>query len=156
MNYEKSIENILNILRNAKFVVLATSNKNGIVSACQMCIVNDGLKVYFQTDSSFEKIQNIKENSNVAINIGKYYFKGIAKIVGHPSNNINFINKIKEKHPETYSRYTNLLSEVLIEVELTECKIWCIDNTQNIHNEDIIQVIDFNKRSIRKIICNKL
>lgn len=156
MEYDELINKIERLLTNTKFVVLATANKEGVVSACQMCIVNDGLKVYFQTDSTFEKITNIKENPHVAINVGAFYFKGIAKIVGHPSTNSSFIEKIKEKHPETYAHYTNLPSEVLIEVELTECKIWGIDNSKDIHNQETIQVLDLKKKTKSQIICGKI
>lgn len=156
MKYEELITRIENVLENTKFAVLATANKEGIVSACQMCIINNGLKVYFQTDSTFEKIKNIKENPHVAITVGAFYFKGIAKIVGHPTTNSDFIEKIKEKHPETYEHYTNLPSEILIEVDLTECKIWGIDNSKDIHNEEVIQVVDLINRTTKQIICNKM
>ena len=156
MEYNELIKKIEELLTNSKFAVLATSNKDGIVSACQMCIVNDGLKVYFQTDSTFEKIKNIKENPHVAITIGTFNFKGIAKIVGHPTTHNDFIEKIKEKHPETYLHYTNLPTEVLIEVVLTECKIWGIDNSKDIHNEEIIQVIDLTNKTKKQITCSKM
>ena len=68
MEYNQIKENILNVLDKTMFCVLATANKKGVVSACQMCLVNDGLKAYIQTDKNFEKISNIKENPFVAIN----------------------------------------------------------------------------------------
>ena len=40
-----------------------------------MCLINDGLTLYFQTDKSFEKIKNISENPNVAINLGVFLFQ---------------------------------------------------------------------------------
>jgi len=125
-------KNIEELLEKTKYVVLATSNKDGVVSASQMCLVNDGLKVYFQTDINFEKVKNIKDNPNVAINVGAFYFKGIANIKGHPTNNPVFIEKIKEKHPRTYKEYTNLKNEVLIEVELSECRIWGLNNKKTV------------------------
>ncbi len=94
MEYEELIERIIKLFETTKYAVLATSNKDGVVTASQMCLVNDGLTLYFQTDKSFEKIKNIKENPNVAINMGAFYFKGIANMVGHPSTNMAFINKI--------------------------------------------------------------
>lgn len=156
IDYKKIVEKIELVLNNTKFAVLATSNQEGIVSACQMCLVNDGLTLYFQTDKNFEKITNIKENPNVAINIGSYYFKGKAKIIGHPTSNEVFIDKIKNKHPETYNHYTNLIDEILIEVKLFECKIWGAIDSKNVHSEDIIQIIDFNNKSIQIKTCNKM
>lgn len=154
MEYEELIEKIIKLFESTKYVVLATSNKDGVVSASQMCLVNDDLKVYFQTDSSFEKVKNIKENPNVAINIGTFYFKGTAKVIGHPLSSSTFIEEIKTKHPSTYEKYTNLSSEVLIEVKLNECRIWGL-NSKNIHNEDNIHILDFKTKKLSKIICNK-
>ena len=153
---EEEIKQIDNLLKNTKFVTLATSNKEGIVSTAQMCIVNTGLKVYFQTDRTFEKVKNIIENSNIAFNIGAYNFKGIAKIVGKPSENKEFIELIKQKHFETYKSYTLLENEVLIEADITECKIWGIDSKQDIHNQETIEVIDFTNNTKKVILCDKM
>ena len=120
-----------------------------------MCMVNDGLKIYIQTDIRFEKIQNIKENENVAINIDAVYFKGIAKIIGHPSTNRLFVEKMKEKHFETYENYTNLPNQVLIEIELTECRIWKFE-VINGKREEIIKIINLSNKSINNVICDKL
>ena len=118
-----------------------------------MCIVNDGLKVYLQTDSSFEKVNNIKQNKNVAINCGAYYFKGIANILGHPKDYEFFIDKFKEKHPKSFQSYTNLKSEVLIEVKLLECKIWGYEKQDE---KEVLLVVNLQDKSISKVICDKL
>lgn len=156
MNWNETLLKIEKILNNAKFVVLATANKEGIVSASQMCVINDGLKVYFQTDSKFEKVKNISENPHVAINFGSTYFKGKASLIGHPTKNIDYVEKLKVKYPWTYKNYTNLPSEMLIEVELTECRIWGIDNSKNVHQEETIQVIDLINKTDKIINCDKM
>ncbi len=156
MEHNEFIAKIEKMLKLTKFGVLATANKNGVVSASQMCLVSDGLKVYFQTDSSFEKAQNIKDNSHVAINIGPCYLKGIATIVGHPTSNPKFVELIKEKHLETYQNYTNLPNEILIEVQLTECRMWGIDNSKDIHNQETIQVLNLINKTITTIHCAKM
>lgn len=155
MDYEKILNNILKLLENTKYVVLATASKSGIVSASKMCIVNEGLKVYIQTDNRFEKIKNIRENENVAINIDSTYFKGKAKIIENPTNNKTFIKKIKEKHIETYENYTNLPNQVLIEIELIECKIWKFEIIDG-KREEVIKTINLKKHTIDNFICDKL
>lgn len=156
MNYKEIQEIILKVLEATKFCVLATANKKGVVSASQMCLVNDGLTVFFQTDSAFEKIQNIKENPHVAINCGAYYFKGLAKIVGHPTKNKLFIEKLKEKHLPTYEHYTNLANEVLIEIKLIECKIWGVNKVKNVNNQETILVVDLVSQKTKEIVCDKM
>ncbi len=153
---KEEINKIDNLIKNTKFTTIATSNKNGIVSTAQMCIVNKGLTVYFQTDKTFEKIKNIQENNNIAFNIGAYNFKGKANIVGKPSQNDDFIELIKQKHFETYKSYTLLENEVLIKVEITECKIWGINSKLDIHEQETIEIIDFINKTKKIIICDKI
>lgn len=152
MEYEHFIEKILTVLEKTPYCVLATASADGVVSAAQMCLVNDGLTVYFQTDESFEKVKNIRENPNVAINVGAFYFKGKAGIVGHPTKNPTFTFNMQKKHPRSYMKYTGLKSEVLIEVKLTECKIW----GSNGSGQETITVIDLKKKGVKTIVCDTL
>lgn len=154
--YNKIINDIIEKLENAKFAVLATSDKAGNISATQMCIINDGLDVYFQTDSKFEKVKNIKENDKVAINIGSYYFKGIATISGHPTKFPKYIEKLKVKYPQTYASYSNLKDEVLITVKLTQCKIWGNDSSKSLDEQETILAVDLINKKIDKITCDKM
>jgi putative ubiquitin-RnfH superfamily antitoxin RatB of RatAB toxin-antitoxin module len=75
-----------------------------------------------------------------------------------------FINKMKQEHFETYENYTNLPNQILIEVELTECRIWGIYNSlsnceskiEESSREEIIKVLDLKKKTLRNITCDKL
>ncbi len=156
MNYQEVESKILKHLESTAFCVLATVNKKGEVCASQMCLINDGLTVYVQTDKKFEKVKNITENANVAINAGAFYFKGTAKILGHPSGNARFIEKIKQKHLKTYENYTGLPNEVLIEINLSECKIWGGDNKKDVHNQESILLVDLIHKTLKTIVCDKM
>lgn len=152
----EDINQIDNLLKNTKYVTLATSSKEGIVSTAQMCIVNNGLTVYFQTDKTFEKVKNIKANKNIAFNIGAYNFKGIARIAGKPFENKEYIELIKQKHYKTYKSYTLLDNEVLIEAQITECKIWGVNSKLDNQNNETIEVIDFINNTKKVIFCDKM
>lgn len=159
MEYDLLLEKITNLLSRVNYVVLATASKDGIVTASKMCVISDGTTLYFQTDSKFEKARNIKENPNVAINIENIYFKGYANITGHPSKNKYFVNQMKEKHFQTYENYTNLPNQILIKVELTECRIWGIwNNINNCNNnkEESIKVLNLKNKQLTKIKCDNL
>ncbi|MDR0850790.1 MAG: pyridoxamine 5'-phosphate oxidase family protein [Christensenellaceae bacterium] len=156
MNYDEVIKIIEKLFKSTKFVTLATADKLGVVSTAQMCLINDGLKVFMQTDNKFEKLKNIAENPHVAINIGAFNFKGAAKIVGHPTENKVFIKNLKQKHLETYEHYTNLKDEVLIEIELIQAKIWGVDNSKDVHNQETILVVDFKNKTTKTIVCDKM
>ena len=155
MDFEAIIQKIEKVLHDTQFCALATANSNGVVSIAQMTLVSDGLKVYFQTDKNFEKVKNILQNENVAINCGAFSFKGRAKIVGSPLSNERYIEEIKRKHMQTYLSYTNLPTEVLIEVELTQCKIWSL-SSEYVHNADIITEVDLENKTVKVINCDKM
>lgn len=157
MEFEQIENKIIDTLERTMVCTLATANSDGAVSASQMSLVSNGMTVYIQTDKTFEKVQNIKENENVAINCGGgIYFKGKARLVGHPRNNEIFIEKIKRKHPKTYEHYTNLPNEVLIEVSLTECRIWGIDDGKDVKSQETITVVDLVNKKVRTIVCDKM
>ena len=155
MDYQEIENKIIDVLEKTPFCIVATANKKGEISTAQMCLINDGLTIYLQTDRTFEKIKNLSENNNIAINCGAYNFKGKAKILNHPTLNKIFIKKIKEKHPKTFRHYTNLNNEVLIEIKPTECKIWGMNKEQNQCKETIL-VVNFENKTVREILCDKI
>lgn len=161
MEFEILLQKIIKLLSKTNYVVLATASKDGIVTASKMCVISNGTTLYFQTDSNFEKARNIIDNPNVAITIENIYFKGQATIVGHPSKNHFFVEKMKQRHYQTYENYTHLPNQVLIEVKLTECRIWGIwqnenENDHNIVKEESIKILNLKKKQLTKIKCDNL
>ncbi len=156
MNYLDLENNIIKALENAMICSFATVNKKGEVSARNMTIVNDGLKIYLQTDNTFDKIKDIKENQNIAINFGAYSIKGKAKIVGHPTINQTYIDKMKVKHEYTYKHYTNLANEVLIEITPFSAKVWGIDFEKKIENQETITEVNFINKTYKTTVCDKM
>ena len=152
MVYSEIKDAVLKLLNDTKLVVLATANRNGVVATAQVLIVNDGLKAYIMTDKKFEKALNISENPCVALSIGAFSFKGLARILGHPLKFKNIANKIKEKHLDSYNTYINIADEVLIEVRLTEARIWNLGNKDN--KTKIIRKVDFEKEKAETINCD--
>ena len=161
MEYELLLEKVIKLLSKTNYVVLATASKEGVVTASKMCMIADGTTLYFQTDSNFEKARNIMENPNVAITLENIYFKGQATIIDHPSENKFFVEKMKEKHYQTYENYTDLPNQILIEVKLTECRIWGIWQNNGIgegkvHREESIKVLNLKNKKLTKIKCDNL
>lgn len=157
MDYQELWSHIEKLLSLTKTAVLATASASGEVTASKMCMVTIGSKVYFQTCETFEKAQNIRENPHVAITLNNVYFKGLAKITGHPTENPEFIRLLKKYHPSTYECYTNLDNQVLIEVELTECRIWGYWNTiEKEQKQEEIKVLDLKNKRLNNIVCENL
>lgn len=158
MEYTYLFARIEKFLSLNKYAILATASKDGIVSASKMCMVFIDSKIYFQTCKTFEKVRNIEENPHVAITINNVYFKGQAKIIGSANSNSIFVKKIAEMHPEAYSNYTNLDNQVLIEIELTECRIWGYwpQEQNETKKEEAIKVLNLTNKSINSIKCENL
>lgn len=156
MEYLQAYEKIFKIINSSKLAVVATANNKGIIAASQVCIVCDDNNIYFQTDKSFEKIQNIKENSNISLNIGALSLKGKAEIIGHPTLHPKIVEKFKITHPKTYECYTNLPNEILVKINLTEAKLWGIDSSKTNNKNESILVLDFINKKINTIICDKM
>ena len=97
-----------------------------------------------------------KNNQKEIKKIKIYYFKGVAKIIGHPTKMPTFIEKIRQKHLKTYNHYTNLPSEVLIEVELTEARIWNVDTSKDVDKQETITVVNFKDKTLKTIVCDKM
>jgi general stress protein 26 len=122
-------EEIINLFGESKVMVLATSSNSRVTARSMSCVFN-GINIMFQTDETFAKVSQIKENPSVALCINNLQIEGMAIIKGHPLNNENksFINKFKEQHEGSYYTYSHLKNETVIEVIPTLITIWKYEN----------------------------
>ena len=153
MTYQDVLKKIDSILKDTKVAVLATAGRGGL-SCAQVCIVNDGSNVFFQTGGGFEKVKNIRENPYVALSCGNYNFKGLATVTGHPRENKDFIKKYSEKFPVAYKSFTDLPNEVLVRIVLTECKIWEIPENVS-HKDERLITVNLTNGTIKSDILTK-
>lgn len=77
LDYSKVEKEVIDFITRNNKMVLATCSKNR-VTARTVSIINQGLKIYFQTDIEFLKYRQIKENSNVALCQGNVQIEGQA------------------------------------------------------------------------------
>jgi general stress protein 26 len=142
--YEKELEKFIQFLMSHSIWVLATGTGNEI-SARSMSIINIGTKIYFQTDIHFEKYEHLQRNSNVALCCGNFQIKGHSKILGSTTDiaNVDIMNRYKEIHPDSYSRYSNKKTSCLIEIEPTSVQIW-----DYLESEPYITNINFELKTI--------
>lgn len=155
-NFNEEVKKVEKFLDLNKFCVVATADKDGVVSTSTVSFVRQNLTLFFQTDKTFEKIKNISENPNVAISVGAYNFKGKAEILGAPSKFENFLTLMNKKHPETVKSYSFLPNEVVVKVDLTQVKIWGIDSEKSAKNTEKILKIDIKNKICTEILCDKL
>ncbi len=83
LSYSDLENEIYNNIGEKAFLVLSTSYKDRVTSRTMSFLVIDK-KFYFQTDDTFLKFEQIKNNPNVSLCINNIQIEGVAKILGHP------------------------------------------------------------------------
>lgn len=129
INFERLQKEIIDFLKANKHMVLATC-ADSHVTARTISIINNGLKIFFQTDRDFVKYQQIKQNYNVALSYGNIQIEGKAQITSHPLENCFFKENYQRYHEGSFQKYSHLKDEVIIEVEPTLITLWKYD-TEN-------------------------
>ena len=152
MDFISARNQVDKFLKNIKVMFLATANTDGEPSLRQMSIIHFNDKIYFQTSENFDKTKELLSNPHVALGIGAYSFKGVAKFLGSPSDNLDIMNNFKLVHPDAYKNYSFLDDEILFEVKINECKIW---NGKDVEHDgkETITTIDFEKQEVSHKFC---
>ncbi len=109
--------------KNARKMVLSTSCNN-IVSSRMMSVVQENGKLYFQTDVTMRKFNQLSENPNVALCIDNIQIEGTAKIQGRPSDNLRFCELFEKCYKGSFDAYSHLENERVFEVEPKLIERW--------------------------------
>ncbi|MCL2775809.1 MAG: pyridoxamine 5'-phosphate oxidase family protein [Oscillospiraceae bacterium] len=106
LNYNELSDEIVQKLRSEWSIILATC-ANDKVTARAVCHVNDGLTIMFSTNEGSEKVEQMKQNPNVALAVGNIRIEATAEIVGNAENYPSFIEEYRKKFPEFGGLYGN-------------------------------------------------
>ena len=79
LDFENEIKEIIAFVEKNRNVTLATSLENR-VTARTVQYINEGLDMYFTSWEFNKKIQQIKGNPNVALNLNHIQIEGVAEI----------------------------------------------------------------------------
>ncbi|MFH1874239.1 MAG: pyridoxamine 5'-phosphate oxidase family protein [Pseudomonadota bacterium] len=125
LNIDEKKKEITELLEKSKHIVLATC-ADSRVTVRSMCHVNIGLNIFFQTDSRFLKIDQIRKNPQVAFCLGSLQIEGTAELLGHPSEvtNAKFSEHFKHKHPRAYEMYAHTKNQIVVKVSPTLFTQW--------------------------------
>ena len=116
LNYDELYDEIVQKLHLAKEIVLATCANNR-VTARMMVHINDGLTIMFSTNKKSKKVEQIKQNQNIALAIENIKIEAIAEIFGHPKGNSFFLEEYPKKFPHLGSVYPETPDDLLIIVK---------------------------------------
>ena len=117
LNVNEKKQELSKLLEDAKYIVLATSADNR-VTARTLCHVNIGLDIFFQTDSGFLKVEQIRKNPKVALCLNNMQIEGVAQLRGRPSEdqNAEFSDAFRKKHSRSYEKYAKSKKQITIKV----------------------------------------
>lgn len=121
--FELKLNQVFEQIGDHAKIVLATSYKDK-VSARKMSFIIIGKNFYFQTDNTFRKYQDIKENNCVALCIDNIQIEGVCKELGYPLENIEFVNKFKKYFLSSFEAYSSLDSERLFVIKPKFIQRW--------------------------------
>ena len=136
-NFEKEKKELFDKIGKTYNMVLSTLDKNE-VSSRMVSVISYNEKLYITSRKS-EKLEQIKENSNIALCGDTIQIKGTGKILGSVSDEKNkeIMMEYKNILPASFERFASNPETVLIEFSLTQCKWW-----KNIQAMDGV-IIDF-------------
>jgi general stress protein 26 len=112
LQYEETLQTALQLLKKNPFGVLATASEDR-VTARQMMLVFDGLRISCFTPNFTRKYRQISANRNVALVSGNVQVEGIACIKGRTSEpqNAGFLTAVKTSLPRVYEHYRDWLED---------------------------------------------
>lgn len=146
--YERKLNEFYTYFGTHKTMVLSTSANDNVSSRMMSTVIING-KIYFQTDKTFEKYNQIIANQNVSFCVDNIQIKGICTEIGKPKTNKTFIEIYKKSYPNSYKMYSNLENEVLFETKPTYIKRWIYEN-----NIPYIEILDLKNKEYIKIKYN--
>ena len=124
----------------SKKMVLSTA-LNDYVTSRMMSIINLNNKLYFQTDNTFRKYNQLKRNPHVALCIDNIQIEGLCNEVGTPIENEDFCNAYRDCFTNSFNRYTLLKNERLFAVTPTFIERWVY-----INGTPCVQIFDIENR----------
>ncbi len=119
-------------------MVLSTCADNRVTSRAMSVVVIDG-KFYCQTDDRYLKCKQIQANPNVSLCVNNFSVEGECRIIGHPSANGFFVEKMKKCYPDAVSRWSELPTECVLEITPKIITSWIYeDNKPYIERWDFV------------------
>lgn len=138
MEFLTAYESFYKELGESKKMVLSTSLKDDVTSRMISIVVLDK-KIYFQTDRTSRKYEQIRRNPKVSLCIDNIQIEGYCEKAGVPSDNAEFIDAYKKHFLSSYTRYSCLKNERLFAVTPTYVERWLyIDGVPYIEVLDLV------------------
>lgn len=123
MQAEEAYKKFWREIGESQTMVLASSFQDSVSARTMSVIILDG-KLYFQTDRTFRKYEQIKCNARVALCGGNIQIEGLCRELGKPTDCAPFLRAYQTHFPDSYRLYSLLENERLFVVEPTFAERW--------------------------------
>ena len=141
--FEEEYQKFWQEFGDSRNMVLSTS-LHDVVSSRTMSIIQLKGVLYFQTDCTFRKYPQLKQNPHVALCTGNIQIEGLCEEIGVPTEHEELCNAYKECFPSSYRRYSHLQNERLFAVTPVLIERW-----HYVDGEPFMQMIDVeHKRAV--------
>lgn len=121
--FECKINRFFQAFGDSKKMVLSTSFCDRVTSRMMSVVLIEDI-FYFQTDITFRKYEQIKNNSHVALCIDNIQIEGICREIGQPLKNEKFCAVYKKCFSDSYQAYSSLENERLFAIKPLYIEIW--------------------------------
>ena len=144
-DFESKCRALFESIGDHKTMVLSTSLHDKVTSRTMSVVLIDR-EFYFQTDLSFRKYRQIRENPNVALCTDNIQVEGICAEMGFPHDCPEFCGIYKRYFSAAYDMYSGLESERLFAVKPTYIQKWIYEA-----GNPFVESFDFVKGVYQKI-----
>lgn len=150
-DFDEKVNKLFERLGESRVMVLATGAAKQI-SARSMSVVIYNNRFYFQTDRTFLKYRQLKENSNAALCCENISVEGSCRELGRPLDDRDFCRSYRKHFEGSFNAYSNLDNEVLFEFIPRVIKMWIYEN-----DVPYTEVYDFESHCCHKLrqACDK-
>ncbi len=143
--FDEQYTELLKKLGESKSMVLSTAWNDKVTSRMMSIIILDG-EFYFQTDTTFRKYEQIKNNPSVSLCIENVQIEGVCEEIGNPKDNQRFIEAYKKHFYYSWERYSTLSNEKLFVIKPNFIQLWIYEN-----NKPFVEIFDMIKQEYKKI-----
>lgn len=145
LTFEQAVSIMFDKLGVSKIMALASSVDDYVMVRNVSCLFYDE-KIYFKTDKTFRKTQQLFKNPHVALCWSGVQVEGLAEnkglVVDEPGRRFEAL--YKEHLWGSYNRYSHEDTEILIEITPKFVEVW--DTSEDNYAYQIF--IDFDKHSV--------
>ena len=144
LNFKEQSDKNLTHIRDAKNIVLATCT-NGHVTTRLVGHLLQGHTILFSTGIGSYKVEQIRQNPQVAFFLDGLNIEATASLCGHPDTHPTFKKLYVAKYPEYVSTYGSNPEDVVVSANIQKIQIYSYeDGAGKI-------IIDFNEERAYRI-----